>query len=280
MKISGLILLAFATALLGTPAECQEPDRPAQSNCSSAQEPTQCELKAGIESYKNAHYQEAIEHFRRAVTLQPNLSKARLYLATALAAQFVPGVETHENQAYWEQAIAEFSTVIREGTREDALAATKAMGSLYFQMKKFLDAKTYFQKVIEIEPDDPEPYYTVAVIDWTESYSARMNAYKKLGIKPEEGQLDLGTCQRLAENHMPEVEEAMQMLVKALELRPDYDDAMAYMNLVYRERADLRCNDPAGREADIAEADKWVDATIAAKRARTRQSQGPSETRQ
>ena len=34
------------------------------------------------------------------------------------------------------------------------------------------------------------------------------------------------------------------MLEKALELRPDYDDAMAYMNLMYRERADLQCDDP------------------------------------
>ena len=36
------------------------------------------------------------------------------------------------------------------------------------------------------------------------------------------------------------------MLQKALQLRPDYDDAMAYLNLIYRERGDLQCDDAGG----------------------------------
>src|SRR5215470_2449045 len=97
---------------------------------------------------------------------------------------------------------------------------------------------------VEIDPNDAEPYYSIAVIDWTMSYAARIDACAKVGIKPEERQLDPATCQQLADDHMADVEEGMQMLVKALALRPDYDDAMAYMNLLYRERANLRCNDP------------------------------------
>jgi hypothetical protein len=58
------------------------------------------------------------------------------------------------------------------------------------------------------------------------------------------------------------LEEAMQMLVKALELRPDYDDAMAYMNLLYRERADLHCNDVAARDADLAKARNGLPGTL------------------
>ena len=45
----------------------------------------------------------------------------------------------------------------------------------------------------------------------------------------------------------PMVEEGMQMLNKAIELRPDYDDAMAYLNLMWREKADIECGDPAAR---------------------------------
>ena len=41
------------------------------------------------------------------------------------------------------------------------------------------------------------------------------------------------------------------MLQKALQIRPDYDDAMAYLNLLYRERADYECDNPAARAADI-----------------------------
>jgi hypothetical protein len=56
------------------------------------------------------------------------------------------------------------------------------------------------------------------------------------------------------------------MLAKAIELRPDYDDAMAYMNLLYRERADIRCLDAQGRSADMQAADHWVDLVMAIKK--------------
>jgi hypothetical protein len=56
------------------------------------------------------------------------------------------------------------------------------------------------------------------------------------------------------------------MLKKAIELRRDYDDAMAYMNLMYRERADIQCRDAKAYAADLKTADDWVDLTIATKR--------------
>ena len=55
------------------------------------------------------------------------------------------------------------------------------------------------------------------------------------------------------------------MLKKALELKNDYDDAMAYMNLMYRERADIQCGDTKANAADLKAADQWVDLTIGIK---------------
>ena len=65
---------------------------------------------------------------------------------------------------------------------------------------------------------------------------------------------------------MPMIQDGIEQLTKAIELRPDYDDAMAYMNLMYRERADVECNDLAAREQDLKAADNWVDKTIADKK--------------
>ena len=61
---------------------------------------------------------------------------------------------------------------------------------------------------------------------------------------------------------------------KALQLRPDYDDAMAYLNLMYRERADLQCDDPAAHAADLKTADEWVDKTMATKKAKAEKQPG------
>ena len=63
-------------------------------------------------------------------------------------------------------------------------------------------------------------------------------------------------------------------LNKALQLRPDYDDAMAYMNLMYREKADIECDDPGARSADLKTADEWVDKTMATKKAKAEKQPG------
>ena len=55
------------------------------------------QLNKGVQSYKNARYEEAIEHFKNAVQLDPSLINARLYLATAYAQQYIPGADSPDN---------------------------------------------------------------------------------------------------------------------------------------------------------------------------------------
>jgi hypothetical protein len=77
------------------------------------------------------------------------------------------------------------------------------------------------------------------------------------------------------EKNTANVQEGIDNLNKALQLRPDYDDAMAYLNLMYRERADIDCDDPAARSADLKTADEWVDKTMATKKAKAEKQAGP-----
>ncbi len=49
---------------------------------------------------------------------------------------------------------------------------------------------------------------------------------------------------------------------------------MAYMNLMYRERADIQCEDPSARAADLKTADEWVDKTMATKKAKAEKQPG------
>ena len=51
------------------------------------------QLNKGVEAYKSAHYEEAINHFQKATQLDPNLPMAKSYLATALAQNVVPGLD-------------------------------------------------------------------------------------------------------------------------------------------------------------------------------------------
>jgi tetratricopeptide (TPR) repeat protein len=227
------------------------------------------QLNKGVQAYKNAKYEEAIEKFKKAVSLDPTLINAQLYLATAYAQQYIPGAETPENVRMGEQAINEYKNVLQKDPNN--INSIKGIAYLYLQMKKFEDAKDYYRKASQVDPNDPEAYYSVAVIDWTETYQPRMEARNKFGMKPEEtfkGKDGLKVCEELKAKNSAKVDEGMQALEKALQLRTDYDDAMAYYNLLYRERADLQCGDAAAREADLKKADEWVDKTLAVKKAK------------
>jgi tetratricopeptide (TPR) repeat protein len=229
------------------------------------------QLNKGVQAYKNAHYEEAIDHFQHAVSLDPSLINARLYLATAYAQQYIPGADTPDNNRMGEQAIDEYKSVLERDPKN--INSVKGIAYLYLQMKKFEEAKQYYRRASEIDPNDPEPYYSVGVIDWTQCYQPRMEARAKLGMKPDE-QLSAKNkdqreaCTELKAKNWDTIQDAMTELNKALELRPDYDDAMAYMNLMYREKADLECDDPAARAADLKTADSWVDKTMATKKAK------------
>ncbi len=56
----------------------------------------------------------------------------------------------------------------------------------------------------------------------------------------------------------PTIQDGIQNLQKAIELRPDYDDAMAYLNLLYRQKADME-SDSTARDNDLQLADELVD---------------------
>ena len=248
------------------------------SACSKLQARDQ--LNKGVASYKNAKYEEAINHFQQSVSLDPSLVVARLYLATAYAQQYIPGVDTPDNNQMAEQAIEQYKHVLdAKPTKELQINSNKGIAYLDLQMKKFDDAKQYYRKAQELDPNDPEPYYSVGVIDWTETYQPRMEARAKLGMKPEESlnpkdKDQKKACEDLKEKNTANIQDGIDSLNRALQLRPDYDDAMAYMNLMYREKADVECEDPAARAADLKTADEWVDKTMATKKAKAEKQPG------
>jgi tetratricopeptide (TPR) repeat protein len=242
----------------------------ASAGCSKLQARDQ--LNKGVQSYKNARYEEAIEHFKTAVSLDPGLLNARIYLATAYAQQYVPGAETDDNKRYAAQAIEEYKKVLAADPTN--VNSVKGIAYLYLQQKQFDEAKQYYNKAVQIDPNDPESYYSVAFIDWTQAYKFRQDERNQLGMKATDELKEKKVCELVMQHNAPIVEEGIGLLNKALKLRQDYDDAMAYLNLMYRERADYECDDSNARLADLKTADSWVDKTIATKREKANKGSG------
>jgi tetratricopeptide (TPR) repeat protein len=262
MKTTQRLLVVLAAALMLL----------ASTGCSKLK--ARDHLNKGVQAYKNAKYELAIDHFQQAVSLDPTLINARLYLATAFAQQYIPGVDTPDNNRMGEQAIDQYKQVLQVDSKN--INSIKGIAYIYLQMKKFALAKEFYKKASESDPNDPEPYYSVAVIDWTQTYAPRQEERVKLGMKPDDAlpAKDKKVCAMVKEKNTANVQEGIDNLNKALQLRPDYDDATAYMNLMYRERADIQCDDPAARMADLKTADEWVDKTMIIKKAKAEKQPG------
>ena len=121
-------------------------------------------LNKGVQAYRNAQFQPAIMHFKEAVRLDPTLLNARLYLATAYAQQYVPGGDSEDNKKIAQQAIDAFQDVLKMDPSNTTAIASIAQ--IYYNMKKFDEAKEYNQRRIKLEPNNPEPYYWIGVLDW------------------------------------------------------------------------------------------------------------------
>jgi tetratricopeptide (TPR) repeat protein len=231
-------------------------------------------LNKGVASYKNNQYETAINYFKEAVALDPSLKNAKLYLATAYAQQYIPGVTSPENLRNANAAIEQYESVLEQDPKN--INSIKGIAYLYLQMKKFEDAKTYYHKAIDLDPNDPEAYYSVGVIDWTQAYQPRMEERGKQGLRPDEPLKDKKLCAKLRDDGGAVIQDGLDSLNKAIQLRQDYDDAMAYVNLLYRERADRECDLPDQRVDDLKTADEWVDKTMAAKKAKAEKQAGPN----
>ena len=226
------------------------------------------QLNKGVQAYKGANYEEAIERFKNAVNLDPDLKVAKLYLATAYAQQYVPGVDAPDNVKMAKQAIDEYQKVLQNDP--SSVNSLKGIAFLYMQMKDFDNAREYYKKAIGLDPNDPEIYYSVGVIDWSQAYKDAADLKAKNDMKVDDelkGKGDQKLCQQLAEKDGPAIDEGLKMLQQAVDKRQDYDDAMAYMNLLYRRKAnDMTCDDAEQRAELKKTADEWSDKAMAARK--------------
>lgn len=219
------------------------------------------QLNKGVQAFKSAQYPQAVERFKTAVELDPNFDTARLYLATAYMQQYIPGAESPENVQMATAAQDQFQKVLSQNPKNEL--AINSIASLLFNEKKLDDAKQWYERLISVNPKNKEAYYTLGVIAWTKAFQPRMEARAKMGMKPEEpGPLkDKKVRAELAAKNGPIVEDGIKDLEKALQLDPEYDDAMAYMNLLLREKADIE-ESPDAYKKDTEAADNWVQKNL------------------
>lgn len=229
------------------------------------------QLNKGVNAYKNAQFQTAIERFKEAVQLDPSLLNARLYLATAYAQQYIPGGESPENLKVAEQAINTFQDVLNIDPKN--VTAIASIAQIYYNERKFDKAKDFQLQWVQLEPNNPVPYYWIGVLDWAVCYPRTEDLRKDLKLNFPKNPLDPNSRPplpekarvELEEKNGPLVKEGIDALSKAIELKPNDFDTMSYLNLMYRQKAELETSAEA-RDSDVKQAEDWVNKALATKK--------------
>lgn len=228
-------------------------------------------LNKGVSAYKNAKYGDAVSLFQQAIDLDPTNPNARVYLATAYMMQWIPGATSPENDAFATKAREEFNKVL-EGDPNQGVALA-SLASLAFneadplpleqKMAKLDEAAGWYTKLVTADPKNRDGFYSLGAIAQKKFYPALMTARVELNMKPDEpGPLkDKKVRTELSAKYMAMVDEGLKNLDQALLIDPESDDAMAYKNLLIREKADL-AEDKDTYTKQIQEADMWLQKAL------------------
>jgi Tfp pilus assembly protein PilF len=117
----------------------------------------------------------------------------------------------------------------------------------YMQLAGFYNRQGEFEKTMQAlqeradkEPTNPEAFYTISSYYWEK-------AYRDFRLKDAD--------------KLKYIELGLQAADQALQLKPDYSEALTYKNLLLRSEA-LVVKDPAKQQSLIKEADKLRDRAI------------------
>lgn len=227
------------------------------------------DLKHGNESYLSGDYRSAIDHYDKAVDRLPTFSRAYLNKAYSQVALFRASVDFDERRvladsaassflryrelaasghaagddvpdaervdqhiltlyldtAQTDKAIALLEARLKSHPRD--MAALQMLANLAVEQGDLETALRWHRHRLQIEPDQPEAYHALAVMVWRFSHGDRL---------PEDQRDAL-------------LDEGVRASERAIELRPDYYEALIYANLLYREKA--RFTDDAAQKAEF-----------------------------
>jgi tetratricopeptide (TPR) repeat protein len=229
-------------------------------------------LNKGVQAFKGAKYADAVDFFKKSIELDPSFPTARLYLATAYMSQYIPGAESPDNLKMATNAMDEFKRVLEQDPQNTT--AIESIASLFYmqaqgapgldeKIKRLDSAREWYEKLTVADPKKKEAWYSLGVITWAKWYPDWMAGRSKANMKPDEaGPIkDKKIREELSTKYMAMLDKAIKDMEKALEIDPEYDDAMAYMNLLIRERADL-LEDKSGYEEQTKAADNWMQKAL------------------
>ena len=224
------------------------------------------EIKAANEAYEQEKYSEALVHYQNARRIDSSFPDLDRMVGYSQIGLYIPEDKTPANEQHADAAIVELTKYLQK--KPNDRIARDALINMYLNANRTSQAIDYFRNYLKGNPADLDAVKSIATLyakqgDFNES----LNWYEKITLldskNPESYYIYGVVCyEKVAKNPPPElaakldlIEKGKGALQKAIQMKPDYFESMAYLNLLWRQQAVLE-TDPLKAQADVAEADK------------------------
>ncbi len=236
------------------------------------------EIKQANDFYYAEDYQQALDHYVLARQQDPTFPDLDRLIGYSHIGLFKPNDESPANQKHADMAIREIERYLKSRPEDEAarealinlflnanrtsqaidyfrgylkghpadLAAVKSIATLYAKQGDFAESINWYKKITLLDAKNPEAFYTYGVV-----------LYEKVAKDPP---ADMEARLKL-------IYEGREALTQALNLNPEYFEALVYQNLLYREEAKL-AETPEQQQELYAKADEYRNRAIAISRAR------------
>jgi hypothetical protein len=218
------------------------------------------ELNEAARTYREGHFDEAEQHSRRALALDPENKTAPSFVARTIHAQYRPGVQSPENLAKANEAIQAYQQILQKDPKNEE--AYKAIAYLYGAIKEEDKLRSWISSRANDTSVTPErraeAYIVLASKDWDCSFkmtelpankTTTLNEGNRATVsykKPKE-QKEFDSAQACVKRGLEEIE-------NAIKLDPNSESAWSYKTNLLLEASKLAEMD--GKTDQKAELDK------------------------
>jgi predicted Zn-dependent protease len=223
------------------------------------------EIKEANTAYEHEDYATALARYTRARQIDPSFPDLDRMIGYSQIGMYVPDDKSPANEAHADAAIMELNKYLKK--RPDDRIARDALISMYLSANRTSQAIDYFRNYLTSHPADLDAVKSIATLyakqgDFNESLAW----YKKITLldskNPESFYIFGVVCyEKVAKNPPADnaqkldiIMQGKQALETSIQMKPDYFESMAYLNLLWRQQALLE-TDPVKAQQDVQQAD-------------------------
>lgn len=238
---------------------------PALTGCNKIQ--ARAELKKGNELYRNEQYTDALKEFQLALQQDPDATFAWRSVGLSALALYRPGDDNPRNVGYATTAIDAFEKYLADYPDDEKVS--DYLMTTYVNAKKYDDALAFIDRRIQEKPAEAAKLQRTKITIMTQAGRLDQAFQLANSLQGEEKAQTLFAIGASAwdrvfhqgetldyEGRAKLVDMGLDAVKKALDIQPDFANAMVYYGLLYRQKAALE-TDPAKRLEDEQIASDW-----------------------